>query len=128
MGEKLRKMRRIAVATADGGHDVQRFGHATLFAVYELAGGEPRLVETRGSMPACGSAPGRHEERLQRAAAVIGDCDVVIVKEIGPGATAVLQRRGLQVCIGSGTVANGLQTLLAGRNNKATLPHSGDPT
>ena len=103
---------RVAVATDDDELDVQRFGHATRFAVYELAGGEARFIETRYCEPACG-APGRHEERLGRAADVINDCNAVIVREIGPGAAAVVARRGLSVKVVSGTIAESLDALPA---------------
>jgi predicted Fe-Mo cluster-binding NifX family protein len=120
------KSLRVAVAIDEDELGLERFGHATRFAVYELSGGEPRFVERRDSIAACGSGPGWHQDRLERAAAVIGDCRAVAVKEIGPGAVAVLRRRGLSVHIGSGTVAGALQALLVGAD-EATLLQPGGP-
>ncbi len=116
---------RVAVATDDDALDVQRFGHATRFAVYELVDGDARLIEMRDCVPACG-APGRHEERLGRAADVIGDCRAVIVREIGPGAAAAVTRRGLSVQLGYGTIAEALDALLA-RNRAPIARRLGGP-
>ena len=117
---------RVAVATDDDALDVQRFGHATRFVVYEVAGGEARVVETRDTMPACGSAPGRHEERLDRAVAVVGDCQAMIAREVGPGAAAALHRRGLHVHLASGAVAKALDFLFA-RNRAPAARRPGGP-
>jgi len=105
---------RVAVASDDDAGLVQRFGHATRFLVYDLIDSEFFLVDDRASSAACGGGgEGHHDDRLERVVAVIDDCDVVLVREIGPGAVRVLQRHGLSALISEESVDQAISSLAA---------------
>lgn len=88
---------KIAVATTDGIVVNQHFGRADRFLIVEVddsrtvVGREVRTVE-----PVCDG--GNHDDnRLERQAELLSDCDAVLVSRIGPGARQALERRGVDV-------------------------------
>ncbi len=87
---------RCAVATSDGFLVDQHFGRAKRFEVYEASyGAEPRFLETRQVQRVC-SGQGHDSAALDAVAERLGDCPVVIVAKIGPGARAALAQRGME--------------------------------
>jgi nitrogen fixation protein NifB len=110
---------RVAVASDEDGESVARFGHATRFLVYDLIGGDFFFAESRPVAAACGGGEGRHDQRLDEMAAIIDDCDVVLVREIGPGAVRILQRRSLLSCITSEHIDEALRSFAAGKPRAA---------
>ncbi|SRR6266702_6642171 len=114
---------RVAVASEDG-VEVQHFGHATRFQVYDLHRSGIALVEARDHAPSC--APG--EERAaghQRALELIEDCRALIVARIGPNALRLVESRGIAVYESEGPAAEALKELAAAEE-RDPVPGGGD--
>lgn len=80
---------RIAVASSDGKTVNQHFGRAQKFRIYRQRENDFEFIEERTVMPAC--AGQQHSDMgLEQTAAVIADCQGVVVSQIGAGAVDVL--------------------------------------
>lgn len=86
---------RIAIASADGKIVNEHFGRASRFLILEsLNDGTFAFIEARETESACGGKS-HSEESLERNAALLSDCEYVLVSQIGPGAECALLRRGI---------------------------------
>lgn len=75
---------RIAIATGNGVGITDHFGYALQFQIWDVSGPEPRLLETRRNIPACGAD--RSNERrdpLDVSVDLVADCRAVVVAKIG---------------------------------------------
>jgi len=73
---------RVALAVNEDGTELQHFGHAERFAIYEITPSQVEAREVRQSSAFC-----RQEEKdrkLENAADLLSDCRLVICKQIGP--------------------------------------------
>lgn len=87
---------KIAIASRDS-KLVYHFGQADRFLIYLVDSTGCHYIETRVAAPACSDEPQEagHANRIAVAADVISDCQAVLVSRIGPGAEAVLKKRGI---------------------------------
>jgi predicted Fe-Mo cluster-binding NifX family protein len=106
-----RRRLRVAVASADGKFVHQHFGRATHFQVFDLNGSHLSFVETRLATPACGGPDGHNQVQVEALVELVSDCDVVLVAQIGPGATAQLAHRGVRVFEIQDFIPDALQAL-----------------
>ena len=113
MADLFRRKLRLAVAAGVDTNVVERFGHAVLFLVYDLHDGLVSFAESRSAIGACGGGEGHHDVRLDAMVAVIADCDVVLVHEVGPGAVRILQRRGVTPFQSPGLIDDAVSTFAA---------------
>ncbi len=100
---------RVAVATEDG-IDVQHFGHATRFHVYDLDGAGISLVEKRenGPLPTPGEdRAAAHKTKVER----IRDCQALIVARVGPNALRLIEEQGIAVYESQNSVTDALNEL-----------------
>jgi nitrogen fixation protein NifX len=85
---------KVAIASWDGEHITQHFGHAEQFLIYEIEGDTYQCIDTRFNNPGCNSR--QHDESLlSQSVELLSDCAIVLVSRIGPGARALLASRGI---------------------------------
>lgn len=81
---------RVAFATDDGSHVNAHFGYSPMFAVYEVRPGEAKFLENRSvPMQITRDELGKIETRI----ALIEDCTLVFLVQIGASAAARVTRR-----------------------------------
>ncbi len=87
---------RVAVASNDGKFVNQHFGHAQIFLIFDLLdNGKFEFIETRENIPTCNG--GEHlKSSMDRTIDLLKDTDVVLVSQIGPGASQHLISNGIQ--------------------------------
>ena len=95
---------RIAVATSDGKNVDSGFGNASRFDVYEVSNNGVKLIRTIATDTSKQVAGGSHKEHIERTADLLNDCSVIVVKEIGPMPSKLLEGRGKTIRISSGTI------------------------
>ncbi|ACM20850.1 nitrogenase molybdenum-iron cofactor biosynthesis protein NifB/NifX-related protein [Geotalea daltonii FRC-32] len=101
-------MIRVAIASSDGESINEHFGKASQFIIYEVEDdGNYRQVEKREVLSGCSNAetsvhgPGGTTDRL-------GDVQAVFAVQIGPGAAAALQEKGVRAFNLKGSVHKAL--------------------
>ncbi|UTB32802.1 MAG: dinitrogenase iron-molybdenum cofactor biosynthesis protein [Methanobacterium sp. ERen5] len=87
---------RVAVASSDGKFINQHFGHAEQFLIFDIDdGGNYEYLELRKNEPTCSG--GNHTAgSMKSAVGVLDGVKVVLVAQIGPGATQNLLLNGIQ--------------------------------
>jgi nitrogen fixation protein NifX len=87
---------KVAVASNDGKFINQHFGHAQVFLIFELNdNGTFEFIETRENVPSCSG--GDHSiSALDSTLDIIKDTSIVLVSQIGPGASQFLLSNGIQ--------------------------------
>jgi predicted Fe-Mo cluster-binding NifX family protein len=108
----------VAVASEDGVVVNQHFGRATQFLIYEVEEEGCRLIDIRKNQPSCGTVAedeeiGHAEEPMQRAVALLTDCNAVVVAQIGQGAVQQLSNRGIQAFVIPDFIDSALRRLKA---------------
>jgi nitrogen fixation protein NifB len=102
---------RVAVATEDG-VEVQHFGHATRFSVYDLDRMEIRPVGSREDAPSfapCEERAAAHQRKVE----LLRDCQALIVARVGPHALRLIEAQGIAVYESETPVAEALEELAA---------------
>lgn len=87
---------RVAVASTDGKFINQHFGHAPQFLIFDIKDdGSYEFLELRENAPSCSG--GNHASgALKGTLDIIKDSQVVLVSQIGPGASQFLLSHGIQ--------------------------------
>lgn len=86
---------RIAFASSDGKVVNQHFGRTKKFLIFEIEDSSAEFVELRENKPACQGF--EHTDKvLGRSIELIADCKAVFVSQIGYGALAALQAKGIR--------------------------------
>jgi predicted Fe-Mo cluster-binding NifX family protein len=102
---------KIAVASSDGVNVNQHFGRATKFRIYRLDTDSYEYIEERATVPAC-SGQQHSDYGLEQTAALITDCQGVVVSQIGAGAIDVcIAQRTLPFSL-EGSIDEAMQTLI----------------
>ena len=111
---------KIAVASRDG-KLVYHFGQADRFLIFEISPLSVHYLETRSVSPACDPDfhEAGHERVIAETASSIADCRAVLVSRIGPGAAALLARRGIRPLQVSTFIKDALQEYLEGSCREA---------
>jgi nitrogen fixation protein NifB len=105
---------RVAVASADRRSIDQHFGHASQFLIYEVSETGFQLLEARRNQPACGVLDDfGPTDPMQRSAALIADCAVVLVARVGPCGAERLAARGITAFELNETIEAALRRLSA---------------
>jgi nitrogen fixation protein NifX len=102
---------KIAVASSDGKNIDSHFGRACQFLVFLVENDGWRYLETRKNAPAC-EGQTHDDNRLEATAALLADCQGVIINQIGPSAVDVLISRRILPFAMSGAVDEGLRTVI----------------
>ena len=87
---------RVAVASSDGKFINQHFGHAKQFLVFDLNDqGKFEFLELRENVPTCSG--GNHtSDAMEDTLDLIKDTNIVLISQIGPGASQFLLSNGIQ--------------------------------
>lgn len=87
---------RVAVASSDGKFINQHFGHAEQFLIFDIDDeGKYEYLELRKNAPTCSG--GNHTAgSMKDAVGVLDGVKVVLVAQIGPGASQNLLMNGIQ--------------------------------
>jgi nitrogen fixation protein NifX len=87
---------KIAVASSDGKVVNQHFGHSRQFVVYDVNDADEwNFKEIRVTNPIC--SMGEHSEAsMQQVVALLSDCKVVVVSQIGFVAEQALLNEGIR--------------------------------
>lgn len=104
---------KIAVARSGATEENAHFGYAESFAVYDVDGEEPRLVDERDATGHCTGAGG-NRRLLRGSVALVGDCAAVIALRIGPCARRELDAAGVLALEHPGPGLDGAGALVAG--------------
>ncbi|MDC7951018.1 nitrogenase cofactor biosynthesis protein NifB [Methanomassiliicoccaceae archaeon COG_1] len=106
----------VAVAS-DGGREVDAgFGNAGRFLVYAVDGGSVVLLRQVRPRSLGKETRGRaHREMAESLAALLDDCDVIAVREIGDMPRSVVEGRGKRVLVTSSSVRDAVMEAGAGR-------------
>jgi len=116
---------RVAVATEDG-VEVQHFGHATRFHVYDLDRAGIVLVAAREDAPSSAAAEERaaaHQRKLE----LIRDCGALIVARVGPNALRLIEAQGIAVYESQDPAADALKELAAAEAFDSAPNHGNRP-
>jgi nitrogen fixation protein NifB len=87
---------RVAVASKGTGIVDQHFGHAQQFFIYEVDGGQSKLVEQRSIPRYCHGKDGEAGD-LSQIIALLTDCTAILVARIGSNPEGRLQQAGIEV-------------------------------
>jgi predicted Fe-Mo cluster-binding NifX family protein len=87
---------RVAVASKGKGIIDQHFGHAQEFLIYEVDGGQSKLVEQRSIPQYCHGKDGEAGD-LSQIIALLTDCTAILVARIGANPEGRLQQAGIEV-------------------------------
>ena len=94
----------IAVASNDGSTVNAGFGNAQSFYIYSVSSGSPELIR-RADVNLNRSVSGSdHKKHIEGIVDLLGDCNTVVVKEIGPLPSKVLENIGIRVVIFEGAI------------------------
>ena len=87
---------RVAVASNDGKFVNQHFGHAQVFLIFDLCdNGKFEFLEKRENVPTCNN--GDHSKNsMDSTLDLLKDTNIVLVSQIGPGASQCLISNGIQ--------------------------------
>ncbi|MDP4089324.1 MAG: NifB/NifX family molybdenum-iron cluster-binding protein [Bacillota bacterium] len=103
---------RIAFASSDGKVVNQHFGRAKKFIIFEIEGSSAEFVELRDNKPACEGFE-HSEKALNRSVETLSDCRAVFVTQIGYGALAALQAKGIRAYEAPGLINEVLGKIIA---------------
>ncbi|MDQ7990434.1 MAG: nitrogenase cofactor biosynthesis protein NifB [Candidatus Dactylopiibacterium sp.] len=89
---------RMAVASRDGRHVDQHFGHAERFHILEVDGEGVRWLGERAAARYCGGEAecGEQDNLLARTVATLADCEVVLCARIGMAPWQALESAGIR--------------------------------
>ena len=87
---------RVAVGSSDGKYINQHFGHSQKFLIFDI---EEEInyeyIETRNNLPSCNE--GDHTSgSLESTLNILKDVDIVLISQIGPGASQYLLNNGIK--------------------------------
>ncbi|WP_313181805.1 NifB/NifX family molybdenum-iron cluster-binding protein [Lacrimispora sp.] len=105
---------KIAVASTDGKVVNQHFGRAEVFYIVEAHSGDMTFTyeESRKTVPVCRGQE-HDESQLNAVAAMLEDCDYILVSRIGDGARAALEQNNIEAYELPGYIEDSIRKLLA---------------
>ncbi|HBC94492.1 MAG TPA: dinitrogenase iron-molybdenum cofactor biosynthesis protein [Pelotomaculum sp.] len=103
---------RVAVASSDGKFVNDHFGRAAKFLIFEVEEDFFKFVDARDNIPPC-SGWAHDDGLLAKSIDLIADCQGVLVSQIGPGASAALQARGVKPFVVPDFIDNALKWLMS---------------
>ncbi|OAV68396.1 molybdenum cofactor biosynthesis protein A [Bacteroidales bacterium Barb6XT] len=109
--EEKKPVRLVAVATSDGVSVDRHLGMAYNLWIYSWEDGKVKSVERR-SIIACQ----RSSDRWNEIAAVISDCDLLLVNKVGQPPLQALKNKGIRTEAVSGSVQEILTALFTGED------------
>ncbi len=96
----------IAVASKDGKAINQHFGHAERFLIYDVGGGEARLVDEKKVERYC-TYDADHPLRthvLKAIADALAGCRAVVCSQIGQAPQMEMERLGIDAFVAEGAI------------------------
>lgn len=103
---------KVAVASSDGETVDSGFGNAGTFRIYLLENGTYRFLEERTLVKGGSVSGDSHSKHIESVIDSINDCGTVIVKEIGPLPSKVLNNIGIKVTVTDGGIDDAIKALL----------------
>ena len=108
---------RVAVGSSDGKYINQHFGHAQKFLIFDIEAINYEYIETRSNLPSCNE--GDHTSgSLESTLNILKDVDIVLVSQIGPGASQYLLDNGIKPFIMPGFIDEELTKLAKNLTHK----------
>jgi nitrogen fixation protein NifX len=109
---------RVAVGSSDGKYINQHFGHSQKFLIFDI---EEKInyeyIETRNNLPS--SNEGDHTSgSLESTLNILKDVDIVLISQIGPGASQYLLNNGIKPFIMPGFIDEELTKLAQNLRHK----------
>lgn len=102
---------KIAVASSDGKDINQHFGRAEQFFVYEVENNNFKFVELRKATD-FHSQHEDHVTKLKNTIKGLSGCKVVLVTQIGDGASRILRSNGIEAFDVEDSIENALNKLI----------------
>jgi nitrogen fixation protein NifX len=100
-------MSKVAVASTDGIMINEHFGRSKEFLIYEVdEDGTYKFLERRENTT---HESNGHDQTIQTTAQLLADVEVVLVKQIGPGAEQELRSKGVIALPVNSTIEKALQ-------------------
>lgn len=105
---------KVAVASTDGKVVNQHFGRAEVFYIVEADSGDMTFTyeESRKTVPVCRGQE-HDESQLKAMAAMLEDCDYILVSRIGDGARAAMEQNNIEAYELPGYIEDSIRKLLA---------------
>ena len=100
---------RVAFATSSGGIQLEHFGHAEQFAIYDFSANLPLEREVRQTESFC-QRSGK-QAKPETVADMLADCNAVICAAIGPCARQELSGANVLAYEFDGTIEDAIQTI-----------------
>lgn len=101
-------MSKVAVASTDGISINEHFGRSKEFLIYEVdEGGEYTFLERRENISP--DSNDSHGHIVSTTAELLADVEIVLVKQIGPGAEQELRNKGIIALSVNSTIEKALQ-------------------
>ncbi len=101
-------MSKVAVASTDGVFINEHFGRSKEFLIYEVdEKGEYEFLESRENIPH--GSNDSHGHIVSTTAELLADIEVVLVKQIGPGAEQELRNKGVLALSVNSSIEKALQ-------------------
>jgi nitrogen fixation protein NifB len=113
---------RLAFAGDSENRQLEHFGHAQEFVVYDLDDEAAALVETRAIDAFCAAGP-RGDDALAATTDLLRDCQIVISAAVGPCVQNALANSGLLTLEFEGTIDEALRQLVARGFGRRYAPH-----
>jgi len=114
---------RLAFAGDSENRQLDHFGHAQEFVVYDLDDSTAALVETRAIDAFCAAGP-RGDDALAATTNLLSDCQIVISAAVGPCVQDALAKNGLVTLEYEGTIDEALAQLIARGFGRRYSPRS----
>lgn len=124
---------RIAVATSDGRIVDSHFGRCPSFQILEVSEDASFQDRERRAVPVACLGGTHSDGALAGAAALLQDCDLVLVTRAGPGARAALAEQGISIYEIPGDVRDAVDKILIHREREQSMaallndPANGSP-
>lgn len=111
---------RVAVASSDSKFINQHFGHAEQFLIFDIDDkGKFEYVELRKNEPTC-SGGDHTPNAMEKTLNLLNGVDIVLVAQIGPGASHNLSLNGIKPIIDPSFINDALSRLVS-KNIKMDL-------
>lgn len=106
---------KVAVASSDGKYVNQHFGKAQNFLIFEFKeDGEYEFIEVRETAARCGGS----DELKKKTLDMLSDCKLLLVTQIGPGATNKLIAQGTKPLVMPMFIEDALKKLAVLMNDR----------
>lgn len=91
-------MKKFAVGTSDGKVVNAHFGRTPMFLIYDISKESIEKIEVRENEPGCSNL-NEPKGTMENTITLIGDCDYVVVSQIGKPMVQRLEQSGIRALV-----------------------------